>query len=112
MTKNDITEMLGLPTIVPNYTENVWYYASRSMERKIWTKPKIESQRIVMIKFDTSDNVQEVEVFDNSHSHDVRVISEYTKSVGNESNAVQQFVKNFGRFNKAPKSKKRRHGAQ
>jgi outer membrane protein assembly factor BamE (lipoprotein component of BamABCDE complex) len=64
-----------------------------------------------MIKFDKEDRVAELDVIDDGYSGDVNIAKEYTKSSGSEISSMQKFIKNFGRFNKAPKSKKQRHGA-
>ena len=64
------------------------------------------------VKFDANDKVQEIEIFNDTHSNDLRIVKEYTKSLGNDQNPLQQFVKNFGRFNKPKQTKKNRHGAK
>lgn len=108
MTKNDVTNLLGSPTLVPDYSPDTWYYASRSMERRAWFKPKVTAQRVLKIIFH-HDRISEVEVLDESHSEDIKVIKDYTKSLGNEQNPFQHFVKNIGRFNKSINQKKHRH---
>jgi len=106
LTKNDVTELIGLPTIVPDYTPNTWYYVSRSLERKIFTQPKVVSQRVVKVTFD-HDRLDMVEVIDDSHNHDIKTVVEYTRSLGTDENVLQQFTKNFGRFNQSKKKKHR-----
>lgn len=111
LSKDEVIELLGSPTLVPEYTPNTWYYAERAMQKRAWFMPKVISQRVVMVKFGVDNIVKEVEVFNDSHSNDVKVVSEYTKSLGNEENALQQFVRNIGRFNKNKSAQKKRHGA-
>ncbi len=106
MTKEEVVEMLGSPTIVPDYTENTWYYAQRSLGYRAFFAPKIISQRIVKIDF-VKNTTDKVEVFNNTHTHDILVTEEYTKSPGTERNPIQSFVRNFGKFNKSKKTKKK-----
>ena len=98
--------MLGAPTIVPDYTPNVWYYVSRKVQDKVWSRPGIKAQRIVKIIF-ANNNVSKIEITDKRPKNNVNVARDSTVSKGTEESVVQTFVKNFGRFNKSA-SKKRR----
>ncbi|MES2214630.1 MAG: outer membrane protein assembly factor BamE [Pseudomonadota bacterium] len=111
MTKNEVISMLGSPTLIPDYSPDVWYYASRSMRRSAWFKPKVTAQRIIQITFE-SDKIAEVEVLNESHQEGIKVIKEYTKSLGNDQNPLQHFVHNLGRFNKPINPKKHRYTKQ
>lgn len=112
LNKQEVIELLGSPTMVPEYSTDTWYYAERAMKRRAWAKPKVISQRVVMVKFDKDQRVTTVEVLNDKHSEDLKVVTEYTKSLGNEANPLQQFVRNIGRFNKSKAGPKKRHGAK
>lgn len=107
LTKDEVINLIGSPTMTPDYSENTWYYASMAIARKTWTMPKVRSERLVKITF-ASDRISSVEVLDDSRNGEVNVVKEYTKSKGTEQNSLQKFVKNFGRFNKSSKKKKHR----
>lgn len=107
MTKEEITEMLGSPTLVSDYSKDTWYYAQRNLLQRAWLKPKVVSQRVVQIDF-AKNVTSKVEVFNDADIKDIVVASEYTKSPGTEKNALQSFVRNFAKFNKAKKKKKTR----
>lgn len=106
MTKEQVTQLIGSPNLVPDYTPNTWYYAQRSLSYKAWFTPKVISQRIVMIKFD-HDKTSEVEVFNEEHIKEIMVVQEYTKSLGNDKTNLQRFVQNLGKFNKQKKTPKK-----
>ncbi len=106
LTKEEVANTLGLPSLTPDYTANTWYYTSRSLERKIFTEPKVVSQRVVKVTF-TGNKVDMVEVLDNSHKDGLMVEKEYTRSLGTDENVLQKFTKNFGRFNGTKKKKHR-----
>jgi outer membrane protein assembly factor BamE (lipoprotein component of BamABCDE complex) len=106
LTKDDVTSLIGLPTLVPDYTPDTWYYASRSLERKIFTQPKVVSQRIVKVTF-IKDRLDMIEVLDDKHEGGIRVVDDYTRSLGTDENGLQRFVKNFGKFNSTKKKKHR-----
>ncbi|WP_032139015.1 outer membrane protein assembly factor BamE [Rickettsia tamurae] len=100
LNKAEVVELIGTPTMVPEYSQNTWYYVERVMSQRAWLNPKIEKQKIVKITFDTNNFIQEVVVIDDSHRQDIETVREYTRTYGTELNGLQKFVKNLGRFNK------------
>ncbi|MGX6960842.1 MAG: outer membrane protein assembly factor BamE [Rickettsia endosymbiont of Pentastiridius leporinus] len=113
LSKTEVISLIGTPTMVPEYSQDTWYYVERVMSQRAWLNPKIVKQRIVKITFDNRSFMQGIEVINDSHRQDLEVVSEYTKTYGTELNGLQKFVKNLGRFNKTTdgnktKSKKKR----
>ncbi|HJD55451.1 MAG TPA: outer membrane protein assembly factor BamE [Rickettsia endosymbiont of Pyrocoelia pectoralis] len=115
LNKTEVVSLIGTPTMVPEYSQDTWYYVERVMSQRAWLNPKIVKQRIVKITFDNRNFMQEIEVINDSHRQDLTVVSEYTRTYGTELNGLQKFVKNLGRFNKTTdgnknknKSKKKR----
>ncbi|MCC8418132.1 MAG: outer membrane protein assembly factor BamE [Rickettsia endosymbiont of Glossina mortisans submortisans] len=100
LNKTEVIELIGTPTMVPEYSQNTWYYVERVMSQRAWLNPKIEKQKIVKITFDANNFMQEVVVIDDSHRQDIETVREYTRTYGTELNGLQKFVKNLGRFNK------------
>ncbi|WP_347939073.1 outer membrane protein assembly factor BamE [Rickettsia oklahomensis] len=100
LNKAEVVELIGTPTMVPEYSQNTWYYVERIISQRAWLNSKIEKQRIVKITFDTNNFIQEVVIIDNSHRQDIEIVREYTRAYGMELNGLQKFVKNLGRFNK------------
>ena len=105
--KSGVEDLIGTPTIVPDYTPNTWYYVQRSLSKRAWFKPKVIEQRIVKVTFNQKNLVEAVQLLNDSHNDDINIISEYTKTYGTELNGVQKFVKNIGRFNKTTTGKKK-----
>lgn len=106
VSKEQVIEMLGEPTIVPDYTPNTWYYVARKVQDKVWSRPSIKSQRVVKITFN-GNNVDKVEITDKRPRNNIDVDHDITAVKGTEESAVQTFVKNFGRFNKTTRPKRR-----
>lgn len=106
LSKDELLYTLGTPTLKPDYSANKWYYVSRTVRNKAWAEPKLIKQRIVEIVF--KDNlVDEVNVMDRKYQPNVPISKDATISKGTEENPLQTFVKNFGRFNKSKKGKRR-----
>jgi outer membrane protein assembly factor BamE (lipoprotein component of BamABCDE complex) len=108
-TKDEIIHIIGSPTLTPDYSSNTWYYASRSVKRQIFSMPQIVAQRIVKVQFNQKDKMISAEILEDSYAKNIVAISDHTKACGNDENAIQQFVRNIGRFNKN-KNKNIRHG--
>ncbi len=106
LSKFEVENSLGTPTIIPNYSPDTWYYIQRILSRRAWFDPKVVEQRIVKVKFDKHGFLEEVTLIEDSQK-ELNIISEYTKAHGTELNPVQKFVKNMGRFNKTTDGRKK-----
>jgi outer membrane protein assembly factor BamE (lipoprotein component of BamABCDE complex) len=108
LSKSQVEDLIGTPTIIPDYTPNTWYYVQRSSSQRAWFEPKILDQRIVKVVFNKDNIIEEVVVLNDSHQNDINIISEYTKTYGTELNGVQKFARNIGRFNATTTGKKKK----
>jgi outer membrane protein assembly factor BamE (lipoprotein component of BamABCDE complex) len=107
ISKAEVENILGSPNIIPDYSKDTWYYVHRDMTRRSFLIPVVKSQRIVKITF-KDDSVNSIEILDDSHDKDIRIVKDYIKSKGSDKNAFQEYVQNFGRFNKYKSKEKRR----
>lgn len=105
-TKDQVLLYLGVPTFVPDYTPNKWYYISRTLRNKPWATPSLVKQSMIQITFN-GEVVSAVEVFNNKDQPVIPFVIDQTDPQGTQENPVQTFVKNFGRFNKATRTKRR-----
>ncbi|MEY3197056.1 MAG: hypothetical protein RLZZ59_424 [Pseudomonadota bacterium] len=104
--REQVEELLGSPTMISDYTPNTWYYVSRVARDKVWSRPSVKKQMIVKVTF-TGDFVSHVEVIDKKPVVKFSVDRDDTAVKGTEENALQTFVKNFGRFNKTNRKQRR-----
>jgi len=100
LSKTEVVELIGSPTMIPEYSQDTWYYVERVMSQRAWLNPKIVKQTIVRVTFDNRNLMQEIVVINDSHRQDIEIVREYTRTYGTELNGLQKFVKNLGRFNK------------
>lgn len=106
ISKEQVVEMLGEPTIIPDYTLNTWYYIGRKVQDKVWSNPKVRTQRIIKITF-AGNNVEKVEINNKRPRETISVQRDSTEVKGTEESMLQTFVKNFGRFNKSGRKSRR-----
>ena len=106
LSQEEVIELIGTPTYVPEYTKDTWYYVQRSLTRRAWLEPKVVEQRIVKVTFDQRNKANKAELITDSHNDNIAIQSTYTESHGTEKSGVQKFVQNIGRFNKTTDGKK------
>lgn len=109
LSKMQVVDLIGTPTMIPEYSQNTWYYVERVMSQRAWFNLKIVKQKIIKITFNNQDLMQEVIVLSDSHRQDIEIVHEYTKTYGTELNGLQKFVKNLGRFNKTTDGSKNKN---
>ncbi len=97
--KQEVVAMIGLPTYIPDYNKNTWYYMHRSVIRRAWFNQNVQDQRIIKIVF-AENKAQKAELLTNTHNENIVAHGDYTKTLGTEKTAIQSFVKNLARFNK------------
>ncbi len=108
LTQDEIIDLIGTPTYIPEYSHNTWYYIQRSLAKRAWFEPKVVEQRIVKISFNNDRKLLEASLLQDIHNENVNIESKYTKAHGTEQGSLQKFVKNIGRFNKTTDGKKKR----
>jgi outer membrane protein assembly factor BamE (lipoprotein component of BamABCDE complex) len=111
LSENQVINLIGTPTYIPEYTPDTWYYVQRSSTRRAWFDPKVVEQRIVKITFSNSQ-AQSAVLITNSQNENIAINSDFTQTGGTEQNGVQKFVKNIGRFNKTTDGKPKRKKAK
>lgn len=112
LNKDQVAELIGSPTYIPEYSPNNWYYIQRSQAKRAWFDPKVVEQRIVKISFKTDGKLIEAGLLSDVHEEDIVIEKNYTKTKGTEQNGIQKFVKNIGRFNKTTDGKRKKQKKQ
>ena len=104
-TQEDVSRVLGSPTIKPEFTKGTWYYVYRVIQPSAILDPTVKEQRVVKISFNDKKLLSKVEILEDGQQ-EVLIDKDSTHVYGTESNSMQDFVKNFGRFNKISSKKK------
>ena len=107
LNQDQVVELIGSATYIPEYSPNNWYYIQRSQTKRAWFDPKVVEQRIVKINFTKNGKVIEAILLSDIQEENITIDANYTKTKGTEQTGVQKFVKNIGRFNKTTDGKKK-----
>lgn len=97
-TRTDVLRLLGSPTTIAPFDEQTWYYIGQETEKRGILDPDVKEERIVRAQFDDNGVVQSLEQID-AERIDIPLERSKTKTHGNDSTAMQEFLGNLGRFN-------------
>ncbi len=97
-TRSDVIRLIGSPTTVAPFDDNVWYYLGQQKEKRGVLDPEIKDERVIVVAFDETGLVESVRERDGDRI-DIPVSDRATPTHGNDLTIMQQFLGNLGRFN-------------
>lgn len=112
-TKNEVSELLGSPSVTSAYVKQnqkweSWIYISKKMSTTSFFKPETLSQKNMTIIFDEKEIVRDFKTTDGSESKTLEADCDKTDTTGYEQSLGKGVFGNFGRMlNKSPKEKKK-----
>ncbi|MBX7146741.1 MAG: outer membrane protein assembly factor BamE [Alphaproteobacteria bacterium] len=102
-TKLQVAQLLGTPSTIGTFNDQTWYYVSRKSETFAFLEPKIIDQQVLVVKFDPSGVVDDIQLYGYEDGRIINPITKETPTSGQELTVLQQFFGNIGRFNKEAK---------
>ena len=99
--KDSVADMLGHPSSMATFDAKVWYYISEKTEQIAFLDPDVLYRKVLEIRFDDSDLVEEVKAYGIEDGREVDIVDRATETRGRSLTIFQQFFQNLGRFNKA-----------
>lgn len=96
--RSDVLRALGSPTTRSTFDSNVWYYIGSETEKRGIFDPKVAKERIVLAAFDDEGTLEALEEIDRERLS-IPYVRNKTKTHGNETTVVQEFLGNLGKFN-------------
>src|SRR5690242_4529175 len=95
-TKADVATILGTPTTVSTFDENVWYYIGQRVETVAFYAPEVTKRRVLRMQFDPSSGVlQDLKQLDLKDGEDVAMVSRETPTLGRRIGILEQFLGNI-----------------
>ena len=96
--RNDVQSLLGSPTTRATFDDNTWIYIGEVTHTRIGRVPGVDSQEVVVVKFDQGGVLRDVKRLSQDDGKEVQVVSRTTPSPGSEASFFQQLFGNIGRF--------------
>ncbi len=98
-TRDEVTQILGSPSLIPSFDKNTWLYVSAKTQNLAFLKTQIVDQEVVEIAFNDDGVVQGVRQLGLKDAKNVVPVERTTPAPGHEITIIEQLVGNFGRFN-------------
>lgn len=102
-TRADVQTIWGPPTAVAPFDPKTWYYIGEVDSQQGIFAPEVEKRELIKVTFDDAGTVAEIASIDPKLAQDIDLVERKTQTAGKEYTALQQFVGNMGKFNKAKK---------
>lgn len=97
-TRADVSGLLGSPTAHATFDDNTWIYIGEVTAPVPTMRPRVQSQKVVVLTFDQGGVLRSRRVLNKSDAHDVAMASGATPSPGSETSFMQQLIGNVGRY--------------
>lgn len=98
-TRQDVTALLGTPTIRAPFDDNTWIYVSQITRPVIAGTQSVLRQHVYALTFDQAGVLRTIVQKDKADALPVQVVSRTTPSPGSQASFFQQLIGNIGRFN-------------
>lgn len=99
-TRNQVADLLGSPSSVATFGEEVWYYISSQTETVAFYEPEITEQQVVAITFDDAGKVKTIRTYGLEDAQKIEPVARITPTGGRQITILEQLVGNLGRFSK------------
>ena len=99
-TRNQVADLLGSPSSIATFGDEVWYYISSQTQTIAFYEPEVLEQKVVAIAFDGDGRVKTVRTYGLEDAQEIEPVSRITPTGGREITVLEQLIGNLGRFSK------------
>ncbi len=96
-TRENVATILGTPSQIGTFDENVWYYFGRKTEQYSFLNPDVIKQQAVEVRFNDEGVVTEMKTLDPKLAEDISPAGDKTPTYGHETTVFEQLLGNIGR---------------
>jgi outer membrane protein assembly factor BamE (lipoprotein component of BamABCDE complex) len=97
--KDRVLTMMGSPTLVTNFDDEVWIYYSEDVRHFLFFDPKIVDRKIMVLRFDKNNLVSELKNFGlDDDKKDLKFAENKTPVSDHERGIFKSFFANVGQI--------------
>ena len=96
--RNEVSEILGTPSTLGTFDDNVWYYISRKTKKFAFFQETIVDQQVIAIYFSERDIVEAMYRYSKDDLREVGMVDRTTPTAGKDLSVLDQLIGNLGRF--------------
>lgn len=97
-TRSQVESVLGTPSSVATFDNEVWYYIGGRVKTVSFFTPELLERKVIVVRFDKRGVVRDLNQFDASDGKDVQIVARETPTKGKELTVLRQLIGNVGRF--------------
>jgi len=94
----DVRTILGAPSVISTFDENIWYYIGRRTTQYAFFKRNVLEQQVLIVRFAPEGPVNRISRLDKSDGRAVELVERETPSAGRDLGLLEQLFGNIGRF--------------
>ena len=96
--KSEIARLIGSPSTVSTFDDNIWYYMSRRTERWAFLEPEVVEHRVLALYFDDGGVLQHMQTYTEDDLREIELSERETPTSGREFSILEQLFGNVNRF--------------
>lgn len=96
--RDQVARVLGTPSSIAVFGEEVWYYISERTTTVAFFEPEINERKIVILRFDKKGVVSDIQTLGMEQAHAIQPVERRTPTLGKDVGLMEQLLGNFGRF--------------
>ena len=106
-TRAQVSQLLGSPSSVATFNDRTWYYIGYKTERIAFLEPEVTDQQVLVVRFDDSGVVKDLEKRGLETARQVSMNDRETPTAGHSLGFFEQLFGNIGRFTGKDSDKKK-----
>ena len=103
LTKPEVAEILGPPSIKGTFSDNTWYYISHVNREFAYFQVKKIDQIVIKIRFTKNQEIKYIQAFNKKNGKEIKINKNRTFTKATDSNILQELLGNVGKYNRAAK---------
>lgn len=96
--RNDVTELLGTPSSIAQFSDDTWIYIQRKTSTVAFFEPTVLEQNVVVVRFDDAGLVRDVHRYTLEDGKFIDPVTRKTPAPGRELSFLEQLIGNIGKF--------------
>ena len=96
--KSEVESLLGSPSVLGTFDDNIWYYISRRTEQWAFLEEDIVEQKVLALYFSDSGVLEHVQTYTEDDARDIATSSRTTPTAGKELGIFEQIFGNVGKL--------------
>ena len=100
LTKSEVTEIFGSPSIKSTFSDNTWYYITHINKEIALFDIKRSDQLIIKIRFNNDQSIKYVKAFNKSNGTEIKINKAKTSTATSDITLLQELLGNVGKYSK------------